>query len=93
MRPAQIAPRSGSQAAPGRVNSRRASFHLDRRKWCELRPGSQAQPGPSFYPTRATALWLSQPMKRARFDCFAYTGALGIAAMAGGGEGMSFRLI
>jgi len=40
----------------------------------------------SFYPdTRNLRLWLSQQMKNARvLNCFAYTGALGIAAMAGG---------
>ncbi len=40
----------------------------------------------SFYPdTRNLRLWLSQQMKDARvLNCFAYTGALGIAALAGG---------
>jgi 23S rRNA (cytosine1962-C5)-methyltransferase len=40
----------------------------------------------SFYPdTRDLRLWLSQQKKNARvLNCFAYTGALGIAAMAGG---------
>lgn len=40
----------------------------------------------SFYPdTRNLRLWLSQRMKDARvLNCFAYTGALGIAALAGG---------
>jgi len=40
----------------------------------------------SFYPdTRILRLWLSQQMKDARvLNCFAYTGALGIAALAGG---------
>jgi len=42
----------------------------------------------SFYPdTRNLRLWLSQQMKDARvLNCFAYTGALGIAAMAGGAK-------
>lgn len=40
----------------------------------------------SFYPdTRNLRLWLSRQMKDARvLNCFAYTGALGIAALAGG---------
>jgi len=40
----------------------------------------------SFYPdTRNLRLWLSQQMNNARvLNCFAYTGALGIAALAGG---------
>ena len=40
----------------------------------------------SFYPdTRNLRLWLRQQMKDARvLNCFAYTGALGIAASAGG---------
>lgn len=40
----------------------------------------------SFYPdTRILRLWLSQQMKGAHvLNCFAYTGALGIAALAGG---------
>jgi 23S rRNA (cytosine1962-C5)-methyltransferase len=40
----------------------------------------------SFYPdTRNLRLWLNQQMKDARvLNCFAYTGALGIAALAGG---------
>ena len=40
----------------------------------------------SFYPdTRNLRLWLSQQMNDARvLNCFAYTGALGIAALAGG---------
>jgi 23S rRNA (cytosine1962-C5)-methyltransferase len=40
----------------------------------------------SFYPdTRNLRFWLSQKMKDARvLNCFAYTGALGIAALAGG---------
>ena len=40
----------------------------------------------SFYPdTRILRLWLSQQMKDVRvLNCFAYTGALGIAALAGG---------
>lgn len=40
----------------------------------------------SFYPdTRNLRLWLSRQMKSARvLNCFAYTGALGIAALAGG---------
>ncbi len=39
-----------------------------------------------FYPdTRNLRLWLSRQMKNARvLNCFAYTGALGIAALAGG---------
>ena len=42
----------------------------------------------SFYPdTRNLRLWLSQQMKDARvLNCFAYTGALGIAALAGGAK-------
>lgn len=42
----------------------------------------------SFYPdTRNLRLWLSQKMKDARvLNCFAYTGALGIAALAGGAK-------
>jgi len=40
----------------------------------------------SFYPdTRNLRLWLSRQMKSARvLNCFAYTGTLGIAALAGG---------
>lgn len=40
----------------------------------------------SFYPdTRNLRLWLSQNLENARvLNCFAYTGALGIAALAGG---------
>ena len=40
----------------------------------------------SFYPdTRILRFWLSRQMKDARvLNCFAYTGALGIAALAGG---------
>ena len=40
----------------------------------------------SFYPdTRNLRLWLGQQMENARvLNCFAYTGALGIAALAGG---------
>jgi len=40
----------------------------------------------SFYPdTRNLRLWLTQQLKDARvLNCFAYTGALGIAALAGG---------
>jgi len=40
----------------------------------------------SFYPdTRSLRLWLSQQMRDARvLNCFAYTGALGIATLAGG---------